>query len=171
MARLCESPAGGTVTELARTLIHEALRARRLRAVSEVEGAPGAQHLGRQFFADSLSPLCEELGAMRRLMAEAPSPAAPLDALQKMQLALNGWQHQRAHDRQTLQALYALIVQALGYSMMTEREARWLMEKALAAQQKTAEQIRQALAELEAQSQQETEQAVFKILREHQLAE
>lgn len=159
------------MTELVRTLIHEALRARRLRAVSEVEGAPGAQHLGRQFFTDALSPLCEELGALRRLMAEAPSPAAPLDALQKMQLAINGWQHQRQHDRQTLQALYALIVQALGYSMMTEREARWLMEKALAAQQKTAEQIRQALAELEAQSQQETEQAVFKILREHQLAE
>lgn len=171
MARLCENPANETVTELARTLIHEALRARRLRTVSEEEGASDARNQGRQFFNEALKPLSDELSGMRRLIAESQSNTVLLDVLQKMQTSLAGWQEQQGNEGRVTQALYTLIVQALGYSMMTERETRLLLEGELAAQRKTPEQVKSLLANLEEKSHEETDQAVFKILREHRLAE
>jgi hypothetical protein len=171
MSRLCENPNKETVTELARTLIHEALRARRLRAISDADGASEAQNPGRQFFTDMFGTLRGEVGEVRRLVAESQSNAALLDAVQKVQISLAGWQEQQGHEGRVTQALYTLIVQALGYAMMTERETRLLLEAELAAQRKTPEQVKSLLANLEEKSHQETDQAVFKILREHRLAE
>jgi hypothetical protein len=167
MSRLCENPANETVTELARTLIHEALRTRRLRAISDA----GGEKPERQFFADAVKPLREELSEVQRLITESQSNAVLLDALQKMQTSLAAWQEQQGHEGRVTQALYTLIVQALGYSMMTERETRLLLEGELAAQRKTPEQVKSLLANLEEKSHEETDQAVFKILREHRLAE
>jgi hypothetical protein len=171
MSRLCENPANETVTELARTLIHEALRARRLRTVSEGGEASDTQKQERQFFNEALKPLSDELSGMRRLIAESQSNGALFDVLQKMQTSLAGWQEQQGNEGRVTQALYTLIVQALGYSMMTERETRLLLEGELAAQRKTPEQVKSLLANLEEKSHEETDQAVFKILREHRLAE
>lgn len=171
MARLCENPGKETVTELARTLIHEALRARRLRAISDDGGASDAQNPGRLFFADMFGTLRGELSEVRRLVAESQSNVALLDAIQKVQSSLAGWQEKQGHEGQVTQALYTLIVQALGYAMMTERETRLLLEGELAAQRKTPEQVKSLLANLEEKSHQETDQAVFNILREHRLAE
>lgn len=171
MSRLCENPGKETVTELARTLIHEALRARRLRAISGDDGAPGAQNPGWQFFADMFGKLRGDVGEVRRLVGESQSNAALLDAIQKVQNSLAGWQEQQGQDARVTQALYTLIVQALGYAMMTERETRLLLEGELAAQRKTPEQVKSLLANLEEKSHEETDQAVFKILREHRLAE
>jgi hypothetical protein len=171
MSQLCENSSKETVTELARALIHEALRARRLRAVSDGESTSDAQNLGRQFFADALSPLREEVGEVRRLVAESQSNAALLEVIQKVQNSLAGWQEQQGHEGRVTQALYTLIVQALGYAMMAERETRLLLEGELAAQRKTPEQVKSLLANLEEKSHEETDQAVFKILREHRLAE
>jgi hypothetical protein len=136
MSRLCENPANETVTELARTLIHEALRARRLRTVSEGGEASDTQKQERQFFNEALKPLSDELSGMRRLIAESQSNGALFDVLQKMQTSLAGWQEQQGNEGRVTQALYTLIVQALGYSMMTERETRLLLEGELAAQRK-----------------------------------
>lgn len=170
MSRLCENPGKETVTELARTLIHEALRARRLRAVSDDEVAVG-QNFGRQFFTDALSPLREGVSEVRRIVVESQANVAALEAIQKMQNSLAGWQEQQGQEGRVTQALYTLIVQALGYAMMTERETRLLLEGELVAQRKTPEQVKTLLANLEEKSHQETDQAVFKILREHGLAE
>ena len=171
MSRLCENPSKETVTELARTLIHEALRARRLRAVSDDEVAAGAQNFGRQFFTDALSPLREEMSEVRRMVVESQANVVALEAIQKIQNSLAGWQEQQGQEGRVTQALYTLIVQALGYSMMTERETRMLLEGELAAQRKSPEQIKSLLASLEEKSHEETDQAVFKILREHHLAD
>jgi hypothetical protein len=171
MSRLCENPSKETVTELARTLIHEALRARRLRAVSDDEVAAGAQNFGGQFFTDALNPLRQEVSEVRRIVIESQANVAALEAIQKMQNSLAGWQEQQGQEGRVTQALYTLIVQALGYAMMTERETRLLLEGELAAQRKTPEQVKTLLANLEEKSHQETDQAVFKILREHGLAE
>ncbi|MEP7342633.1 MAG: hypothetical protein ABI977_33200 [Acidobacteriota bacterium] len=171
MSRLCDPPGKETVTELARTLIHEALRTRRLRAVSDGEGASDVQNPGRQFFTDALNPLRENLSEVRRIVSEFQSNAVLLDVIQKMQNSLAGWQEQQGQEGRVMQALYTLIVQALGYSMMTERETRLLLEGELAAQRKTPEQVKSLLANLEEKSHEETDQAVFKILREHHLAE
>lgn len=171
MSRLCENSGQETVTELARTLIHEALRARRLRSINGGEGTADAQSLGRPFFTELFGTLRGEVGEVRRLVAASPPDAALLDALQQVQGSLARWQEQQGHAGRVTQALYTLIVQALGYAMMTERETRLLLEGELAAQQKTPEQVKNLLAKLEEQSQQETDQAVFKILRDHRLAE
>jgi len=148
MNRLCDNGTKETVTELARTLINEALRARRIREVSAGEDALAVFKIEPRVVAAALDPLREEVRA-----------------------ALVGLQQQETQTGQVMQALYTLLVQVLGYSMMTERETRRLLEGDLTARGQSPESVKEVLAQLEERSHQETDEIVFKVLREHRLAE
>lgn len=174
MTRLCEKSKQETVTELARTLIHEALRARRLREISNDEGNAGLFKKDRQLIAEALTPLREELSELRRFTAESLVQTPLLDAIKTTQTTLTDLTKLTAQEErkgQVMQALYTLIVQALGYSMLAERETRLLVENELEARRKSPEEVKKLLAQLEEQSHRETDDAVFKILREHRLVE
>lgn len=174
MTRLCEKSKQETVTELARTLIHEALRARRLREISNDEDTSGLFKKERQLIADALTPLREELSELRRFTAESLVQTPLLDAIKTTQTTLTDLTKLTAQEErkgQVMQALYTLIVQALGYSMLAERETRLLVENELEARRKSPEEVKKLLAQLEEQSHRETDDAVFKILREHRLVE
>jgi hypothetical protein len=186
MTRLCDNGKKETVTELARTLINEALRARRIREVSGVEDAPALVKIEPQAVAEAINPLREEMREVIKLIAglaaSARSPAGELavvdggaqqvtDLVQQVQTILTGVKQQEAQATQVMQALYTLLVQVLGYSMMTERETRRLLEGDLNARGQSPESVKDLLAQLEERSHQETDEIVFKVLREHRLAE
>ena len=186
MNRLCDNGKKETVTELARTLINEALRARRIREVSSGEDTLAVVKIEPQAVAEALDPLREEMREVVRLIAglaaSTRSPGGestatgngaqqPVDAVQKMQTALVGLQQQETQTGQVMQALYTLLVQVLGYSMMTERETRRLLEGDLTTRGQSPESVKDLLAQLEERSHQETDEIVFKVLREHRLAE
>lgn len=186
MTRLCDNGTKETVTELARTLINEALRARRIREVSGGENALAVVKIEPQVVVEALNPLREEMREVVRLIsgltASTQGPAGEftaagngaqqaIDAVQKLQTALAGLQQRETQTGQVMQALYTLLVQALGYSMMAERETRRLLEGDLIARGQSPESVKEVLAQLEERSHQETDEIVFKVLREHRLAE
>ena len=169
MERICGGGGGERVTTLARWLIKEALRARRIARLTDAggDGPPGRDGDRSGDLQRWLDAIGEELNQLRALVS-ACDPARLAAGLASCESAL-GEIAARAETRgDHLRALYALAVQIVGYAVTIEGEARLTLERALASGR--GEDAREALARLDKSGRRKADALVRSVLHGQGLA-
>jgi hypothetical protein len=145
MERICAGDGGERVTTLARGLIKEALRARRISHLTEA--GKTAQT------ANGAAPSEELLRRLRAAEEEVKRTRSQLADLAA--LAETSGRH--------LRALYALAVQLVGYGVTIEGEARLTLERTLL--RTPGEEVGEALARLDEASRRKADELIRSVLR------
>jgi hypothetical protein len=147
--KLAQVEGRGTISDIIRDLVHEALAYRRVRAMGRDANEDPFRRVYEQAITTGISPLESELKQIKETLGK---------------LTLEG-HHNGDSAKENPSRIYPLLTEIIGFTMAAEMKTHLLLQNFLLSRGLGEEAVKKLIAEHEAKSRKNTEQIVVGLMQ------